>query len=196
MRNVNPICNKIVFELLKIKFMLPFKFAHKPLCESFRNGTTKIFGLYICKGCLNIYLGIIGSFILSKFLITHMNEIYSLYFLVFSLFSFILSIPKYYYGFHHRLKYLLRFFCGLSIGLGFIFSYYYLLVGPLVLFIALNFLVFSKINRVKRKLNICEGCHENGKGICSGFQEQAQAFREMENQYYLKVLKYKGLQHD
>lgn len=47
----------------------------------------------------------------------------------------------------------------------------------------ISFFILYQKSRKQRYGEVCKGCHEYGKGICSGFQKQSIAFRKFEQDY-------------
>ena len=173
---------RIQFRLLWLRYCYSFVWAHKPLCSRFRSGVYRIGPLYLCKGCTNLYLGLVcvPIFVMLTGYELRSGEQY-LYFFILCL-VVILSREGWYKKLPALLRGVVRFCTGvlLSVSVLMLFSslWWAGAIGLLVLMITYRLYM---TRRKIRKAETCEGCAELASGrVCSGFEFQAEKLRELE----------------
>lgn len=176
---------KVNYILINLKHHWRFKFAHKPLCNHYKSGVFSFKNIHICKSCSLAYIAI--------FLSLFFPMIDNLQFLILTFVVFIFSLPKIYENFPRHLKNVLRFLSGLVLGLSFKYLIMGNVLGLIGFSLAVLYRVLSAKSRSTKKQKICHNCDERNLGICSGFQLQAQAFRNFEEEYYQKFLVHEGV---
>lgn len=179
------------YQLLVIKHCYKYLLVHKPLCDKYKDNTLLLFNkIYICRGCFYIYLGIFLSITANTFI--HSN--YINYLLFFIPLVILLSYPKIYKKFPRLIKDFIRFFGGVIIAQSFIFSIKINLVsGLFILVVIFLFNNFFNTIRKNKAHNACINCPEYKENkICSGYSEQIEKIRLVEEEFCKNNLKFNG----
>lgn len=176
--------NKITF----FKYNYWHMFAHKPLCEKYKNEVIKIRNVFLCRSCTLLYLGLFaGLFIKTS----------ALFFAVAFTVICLLSTEKIYKSFNRRVRDFLRFTLG------------FLITNMIHLLISLNFAGFYGVitfsfgchyyfkKRKKRKLRECSSCLEvSSNKICSGFERQAPSIRRFQEELTKIAYRKRGIDYE
>ena len=186
---IRKLSTKLYLKLLWLTYAYPFLFAHRPLCNEFREGVIKFGKINLCRGCLALYLGVTVG-ILSYSFLPHLVA-YNKIILVFAYVTILIfSSPSFYQVFPRLLKDALRFFLGATtiICLGLSFSLH--LIFGIIFLTGLILLkkLFANLRR-QLKSNVCDKCMELREDkICTGFRLYADQFRKFEEK---AIRKYK-----
>lgn len=163
-------------------------FAHKPLCEKYKNEVIKLKKVYFCRSCFFIYLGLFtGLFFQFKPV---------LYVVSLSLIG-LFSTEVFYKLLNRKVRDLVRFLSGFLI----LNTLYFMmklniigLYGTSIIFLVRHFYYEKRINR---KLKECNGCVEVGRGeVCSGFIKQLPSMRKYENELTKLAYEKRGVEYD
>jgi len=152
-------------------------FAHKPLCDKFKNDTIVLNNkIYLCKSCFCFYLGILSSFLFIN-LSLNIN-----YLLLLSVLIAIFSYPKLYANNNRPIRNILRFSLGFFNTL-LILNLIKIKLLYSIIYFTLCFLLKTIYGRARKKVDICLNCSElNIKKACSGYQKQTQALLQIEEE--------------
>jgi len=172
---------RLHLKLLWLRSAWSFNWAHKPLCERFREDVLRLGGLRLCRSCAcawgGILLAVVGMAVLSP-----MSGTFLVAYLVALGVVLGLSLPPLYKRLPRVLRDLLRMGGGGFLVVG---AYVTLFVNIPAGLAALAALVafwwmYFKMRR-KRKLRECDGCPElANETVCSGFALQAEHVRRYE----------------
>lgn len=172
----------IRLKLLWFKKSYSFRWAHKPLCDRYKNDVFHFGKMKICRSCFLLYAGLILSLLQLFFLqpVTSMMYVVSGLAVV----TLVMSYPKWYKKLPRNLRDVLRFSVGWSMGSFAVLSFIF---DPLIGLVAFPvFYVFWKVylaQRKSRKIGECDNCKEvEAGGVCSGFATQAEICREYEEE--------------
>ena len=176
--------NRLRWRLKRLwwKHSYTFHWAHKPLCERFREDVLRVGKVHLCRSCSFAYLGLgtalafvvanrlwLGDWIVPLFLGIATTTVAA-------------SFPWWYKRWSRRVRDVLRAGIGWSVVLcGTLFFY-----GHIALGLASGAGMFAAWKcyyayRDKRKLHACDGCHELGQqSVCSGYARQAECARAYE----------------
>ncbi len=190
---------RLYLKALWLRKTYPFLWAHKPLCEKYREDVIAIQGISLCRSCLFVYLGITAG-VLFYLIAACFYKAYSAgnlvgmerYFTAFlypllaalSCLVMLFSSPYFYKKMPRKIRDLLRFFLGFLIPSFLSLLLFGKILFPL-LFLLIFFLCFRVYSRkrVKRKLRICFDCTEySEEHICSGYILQSELIREYEEE--------------
>ncbi len=175
---------KIYLKFLWLKKTYSFIWAHKPLCELYKEDVIKIKNISICRSCFFVYFGMIMSFAFSimfrNFYIEYGGIVLS------GVLSFTLpfSHPTLYKRIPRRVRDLIRF----SMGYLIIQIFFVLLRGHFNLALVVMLLSYFFWNiyykqRAKRKIQLCYSCNEySDDKVCSGYKKQQLSLREYEEE--------------
>ncbi len=174
----------ILYYLIYFKHFYKFIFLHKPLCERYKNSTLNIFGLYICRSCLFLYLGFIISLL---FLVTFIKSVHFDKFFLLGLcgciLTFGISYPPIYSKFQRVTKDFIRFYDGIFLAAMFVTCFklnIYIGFGSIAGFLVLRHLY----NKKRTGDRICKNCIElNKETTCPGYIEQKEALLKIEEEY-------------
>ena len=186
------------YKVYYYKYFYQFVFAHKPLCDKFRNDTILLLNkIYICRSCLFLYSGLFLtlSFAFNPFIfdIIAKNVILILCFVLSVL---LITNPKLYKKYSRLKRDIIRFLNGVIIGL------------TLMILIQVNFItgifllatlfVTKKIyNKYRSFTDICAGCSElNTCKTCTGYKKQVEALLILEENYSKTLAIRKELLYD
>ena len=159
----------------------PFEWAHKPLCEPYREDVLRIGRLHLCRGCSALKA---GFFVVSPLMLwlvptAWLPELFAALFAIVSLFSH----PALHSRWTRPVRDLLRCAAGclvpLAVALG-IAGQVALGLGALVA-LGVIYFVYAHL-RKSRRLQRCETCEESSAGVCSGYALQASLIRDWEEQ--------------
>ena len=194
---MNPIFKALLYKYLFYKHFYKFVFLHKPLCERYKFSTMKIFGLYVCRSCLFLYLGAIITCFLAipKIDIVVLNNF--LYLALCGLIlTFMASYPPVYSHYHRISKDFVRFFDGVFIALLFIVMFK-INIPSGFMSILLFVLVRNRLNKYRTSDRVCKDCPELIEGkTCQGFIQQKEALLKISDEYSQimeNIYKKKGL---
>lgn len=173
---------RIYLKALWLKKCYSFNWAHKPLCENYRDDVLRVGHIYICRSCSCAYLGV-GVALLLVFFFSQLFYDYNMQIagtLLLTTLPF--SHPFIYKKLGRRIRDLLRLFLGVLL----VVWAHLLFTGNLLF--AFGFFVLLLLfwrsyykKRAKRKLDDCFACAEYSKEqICSGYRLQAECIREYE----------------
>ena len=162
---------------LRLRHGWRHRFAHKPLCDRFARDVLRIGPLHVCRSCTLLYAGIAVGFALWALLPA------SPWALAVGLGAVLLpSAPPVYTRLPRGVRDVLRFGAGLllpmtvAVGVGGALAAARGSLAVMWGFWRLYFLL-----RGARRAAACNGCPElTAGGICSGFAQQADAFRQYE----------------
>ena len=175
-------------KLLFIKHNYWHIFAHKPLCEKYKNDVLKIKKVYLCRSCSFLYLGlIVGIFI----------KISALFYVVLLTLTCLFSSGKVYKNFNRKVRDILRF----SLGFLLANTFYFLIALDIAGFYGVSiFLISLQLyykKRKSRKLKECSSCHEfDDTKICSGFEMQSPSIKKFENELTKIAYKKRGINYE
>ena len=174
---ISMIVEYLTLKFIHVKYFYPFMFAHKPLCNKYKNDSICFNNIYICRSCLFLYLGVILAFLLYKYI--NFNPMMVLIGL---LLIILLSSPVYYKFYSRITRDFSRFFLGFLSILFLIRVYsinrYYFVCSVLCL------LFIKHLYNVQRgKVDLCKNCCElSDNSICSGYKKQSNAILLMEEE--------------
>ena len=154
-----------------------YRFAHKPLCDRFAHDVLRIGPLHVCRSCTLLYAGIATGFAAWALLPA------SPWALAAALASVLLpSAPQVYTRLPRHVRDVLRFGAGLLLPMAVAVGVAGRLIPALgALAVMWGFWRLYFHLRLARRATACNGCPElNAGGICSGFAQQANAFRQYE----------------
>lgn len=177
------LATKAYLKWLWISKTYSFRWAHKPLCNHFKEDIISTGAIYLCRSCVSTYLGIVAGVFFVLFS-TVSSENISIFLVVLLLITLPLSHPLIYKKNPRPLRDILRFNLGIIISFSLLLlCYYQNFTLPLtVISISLLFGKFYYHKRSIRKLKICEECSEfQTDSICSGYKMQANIIREYED---------------
>lgn len=165
--------------LLWLKHAWSFNWAHKPLCERFRENVLRIGPLRVCRSCTCVYagVGLAGGTLLMTMPGVRAWMLAVLVALLATVFAG--SMPRVYGTLPRLLRDALRFGAGALFALA---TYVGLAGSPVAGLAALSLIyAFWRVyfsRRARRKLRECDGCPELcADRICSGFAAQAEHVR-------------------
>ena len=158
----------------------PVRWAHHPLCARHANETWRIGRMYLCRGCVSLASGVIGSAVV----VLSAEGTWCLWALVALAPTVVpLSWPPLY----RRLPRAVRDGRRLGAGLRFVLSLWVTWRFPAQAWplLPLLFLIWRWFARSRRSIQArsCDGCPELGaRGVCSGYALQAACIRSLEAQ--------------
>ena len=168
-----------------------FNWAHKPLCQLYRQDVIRIGHIHLCRSCVCAYLGFFAGFLLPILAPVSFQSFGREIVIALMLVILPLSYPTIYKKIPRRMRDVLRFTLG-----GLLASCGWLLLTGNLLLAVTSFMLcylFWKIyyrKRAKRKIEACSSCEEyEEERICSGYKIQAQFIREYEEQATEYVLR-------
>ena len=154
----------------------PYRWAHKPLCDRFTQDVVRIGRLNLCRGCLALWLGALGTGALALAgALTGGRATLILTILLPAV--AVLSHPRLHAGWPRPVRDLLRASAGASAAL----ALQVLLGGrPIEGLVALaalgGVLALHRRRRAPLRAAMCDGCEEQHRaGVCSGYRLQARA---------------------
>lgn len=183
--------SRIHLKALWLKHTYSFIWAHKPLCQRYREDVFQIKNIYLCRSCFFAYTGIFTGSIAPLLLPQGYLEYCNQFILILVIITLPLSYPAIYKKLSRVIRDCVRFCLGTLMPL----VMYSIFKGHLLmpLFVVLLSIIVWKIyyrQRSKRKIQLCESCNEyNAHGICPGFTHQAQlikAYEEEATEYIVK----------
>ncbi|MHA1973632.1 MAG: hypothetical protein ACTSW1_11595 [Candidatus Hodarchaeales archaeon] len=164
--------------------VLPFYFAHHPLCSNYRKEVIKIRSWYFCRGCFFVYLSTIIAF--SATLIFNPFESFTIFegISIVIIITFPAWLALFLSTQNRRLKDVFR----ISLGSGWGISIAESLLRPNILdkfiilaCIALAYFIFKLLKtrqNLRQKDLICSKCPENKNNYCSGYKRQLEIERD------------------
>ncbi len=165
----------IAFWWLDLRHGWRYRFAHKPLCDRFAHDVLRIGPLHVCRSCTLLYAGIATGFAAWALLPV------SPWALAIALAAVLLpSAPPLYTRLPRHVRDVLRFGVGLLLPMAVAVGVAGRLIPALgALAVMWGFWRLYFHLRLARRAAACNGCPElNAGGICSGFAQQANAFRQ------------------
>ena len=176
--------NEILYLYLFCKHFHKFFFLHKPLCEKYKSHTLRIFGWYICKSCLLLYLGFFLT--LTTLIIVSPNIKLNRYFVLFCcgfILTLLVSYPPVYSKFRNLTKNIIRFYDGIFMSAGFYIAFKISIVLG-ILSILTFIVVRNYYNRKRTGERICLGCTQlSDKTTCEGYKLQKEALLKIDEEY-------------
>lgn len=173
---------RLYLKALWLRKTYSFNWAHKPLCQHYRQDVIRIGHIHLCRSCVCAYLGLFTGLLFPILAPASFHSFGRIIVLTLMLVILPLSYPTIYKKLPRRVRDVLRFALGgLLACCGWL-----LFTGNLIL--AFTSLLLGSIfwktyyrKREKRKIEDCLSCdeYEDGK-ICSGYRIQAQHIREYE----------------
>lgn len=166
-----------------LQILLPFHFAHHPLCSDYRQEVFHIGSWFICRGCIWTY-----SSALITLLVTSLIDPFS-NFSLFEVFLIVLGVisPAWIglvHSFHSRMiKDVIRI--SLGVGWGIALAELWLVklwIDKIIifLFIIMFLVVFQRMKRLqssKNEMKLCKDCSELTENACLDFKKQFEAER-------------------
>jgi len=159
----------------------PYRWAHHPLCEKFSDHVYTIKGYKICRGCFNMYLGMLVGMIIIPLLVLYAKFNY-LYLFILLWFLFLPTPLSVYLHARRVVKDISRQLLGIGIITTFTTitvalisffknkDYWGLVVAIIVFFIyVLSYKILSK-ERERRNRAICMSCEQYGLPKCEGLE--------------------------
>lgn len=173
------------FKIYYFKYYYRFIFAHKPLCEKFKNDTLLLFHkLYVCRSCFYLYMGLFVTLLISFYCL--MPNIINKNIILISSFIFtvlLFSKPSFYKNYSRLQRDVLRCSTGISMGLTLIILCKVNLQMGLFLLTAL-FIAKKIYSRERNIIDVCDCCNELSAGkTCSGYKKQIEALLILEENY-------------
>ena len=179
MKGINfPITIKLFFKRWELSWR--FKFAHHPVCVSYRDHYWKIKGVYICQGCALVYSSFFAALL---FLIFFQITLELVHYLIIGLGILIpiliIELTKIEQRITKRLSRIL-----IGIGIGSLFSTFLLSDELIVKFFAflvviIRFFSFKLVRRSTKREDKCNLCSEYKSNVnCSGLRLEAEAMRQ------------------
>jgi len=158
-----------------------FNWAHKPLCEPYREDVLRLGPLRICRGCSALWFGalVVGPITLSLAPLALWSAIFAALFVT----SAALSHPALHSRWPRVMRDGLRVATGClpTLALGMLANGHSLFCIGALLLLASTYLIYRRL-RAPRGLHKCATCPESGQGVCSGYALQAQAIRTWEEE--------------
>lgn len=156
---------------LWLRRSLPFRFAHKPLCERFAPDVIRIGAVRACRSCTLLYASLVAA---AAVMVLAKPEAIAPYVVVLAA-TLALSAPRLYKRWPRPARDALRASAGALLPWT---AYFAWVAPPVGVAGAITLFVFWRIyltRRADRKAQACAGCPELGTGVCSGFSRQAEA---------------------
>ncbi|MFX0014783.1 MAG: hypothetical protein ACFFB2_00715 [Promethearchaeota archaeon] len=163
--------------------LLPFHFAHHPLCSNYKEEILHIGRWFICRGCIETY----SSALVALIITVGFNPFYSFSLSEIFLIVLCITLPTWFGLFYSLQNRKLKDFIRISLGLGWGIALAEIWLQPLwidkitIFFIMIIFLfVFQKFRRIhtrKKPVNLCVNCIEFNDDACLGFKAQFEAER-------------------
>lgn len=158
-----------------------FNWAHKPLCEPYREDVLRLGQLRLCRGCSALWFGalITGPLLLAL----SPRPLWSAIFAALFMTSAALSHPSLHSKWPRAVRDALRVATGClpTLAVGMLARGHPLVGAGALTLLAGTYLLYRQL-RKPRGLHKCESCPESGQGICSGYAVQAQAIRVWEEE--------------
>ncbi len=171
-----------------LQILLPFHFAHHPLCSNFRQEVFQVGNWFICRGCTWTYSSAFITLLVTLLLNPFSN------FSPFEVFLIVLGVisPAWIgllYTFHNRIiKDIIR----ISLGIGWGIALAELWLQPLwidkiiiFLFLVIFLVIFQRMKcfqNSKGKTKLCKECSEFTEDACLNFKKQFEAERFYSNE--------------
>lgn len=182
--SLRSIVNRAYLKWLWYRNTYRFNWSHKPLCGRFSDGVVRIWGVYLCRSCLLLYVWLLLGLatVLVRPDICGGTSAYV--FTGAAIGTLVLSNRRWYKAYPRWVRDVLRSLTGwsVSVSAGMLFTGQYVL--SIIVLGAMY--VFWKVYLGQRrvgKLKACEGCSQlKASGICEGFRYQAQRIRQYEEQ--------------
>lgn len=164
------------FYLLRMKMFAWFYFAHHPLCKNYRQEVIEIKGMYLCKGCTEVY----SSSFFVIFLVAIFNPLSSLNLFQLLIIAFLSIIPAIIGNIIHFkrrvIKDIIRIILGVGIGIGLsellLFSDLVTKVVIIIIFLLIYYLF--KFTRSKKNIiyhdDLCSNCKQFTEQACESYK--------------------------
>ena len=161
-----------------------FRFAHKPLCPQFRSDLLHIRGIWLCRSCCLLWLGILLGNLLWLAVADTLPPYFIAVYLAMLLFVSLPSLPVAYKSLPRLLRDMLRFGAGLLIAATpFVAIRLSLIAGLLGALYILLFRHFYLRSRRRRSNASCRDCPaRNAEVVCEGFRLQTDCLRRYEEE--------------
>jgi len=157
-----------------------FHWAHKPLCEPYREDVLRLGKLRLCRGCTGLWFGVLGSAVALVAVTGQVDALVLPWALVFCAVA-TLSFPAWHGRWPRPVRDLLRFTSGALVPVPLAWAFTGSTVtGLLALGSLLGTYALHAHLRKDHRLAKCGACPELGRGICSGYAEQSEAIRAWE----------------
>lgn len=175
---------RLYLKFLWLQKTYSFYWAHKPLCDRYKEDVLSIGAIRLCRSCFLTYVGLLSN-LLALILFPGLYTEHGSVFLVVLL---SISLPLSHPTLYTRLPRKIRDMCRFSLGLLIVQTMHALLNGHVILSFAVIVLccIFWRVyfkQRSTRKIQLCHACAEFADDrVCSGFTTQMNLLREYEEE--------------
>lgn len=173
-----------------------FQFAHKPLCDRYAHDVLKVGRLRICRSCTALYCGMFATVAALSFL-SHSATLLWTMTLAVGTFTLAASWPTWYARWSRPFRDVLRGGLGAWLGMLAVLAikhHSWPAVAGMVALIPL-YRAFQRRRQSLKQLR-CAGCAELGKGICSGYEQQAVSIRNFTLEVEERLNRYMSPPHN
>ncbi|MCB1218649.1 hypothetical protein KDL44_14795 [bacterium] len=166
------------------KHSLAFRFAHRPLCPRYRADLLRVRGIWLCRSCCLLWLGIVSGNLIWLLPLPQPSVSYAGGYMAVLATVAILSFPAIYRPLPRLLRDLLRFSAGLLIAATpFVAIRLSLATGIIGAVLILLFRQYYLRSALRRRQRVCTDCPAGvEQPVCDGFSQQVEGLRRYEEE--------------